>query len=274
MGYPWKLWGITVQTSYVEGRWHQNWDRSRPTKNYTNATCKFMKNGLFYFWTCNSKTKRRYCDGHKGSNAGFTVGNKRLLGEKWLRGHFDCVLPARSWEMPVECELPTKWGRCLPQLRKIIHFFLIKSSWENFLNAISKILYPLLTDKARKWLDSGPIKRAKPRRHAGQVWKLYHLKVSKVVLDSHLKSLLYLKPRERSRQFWVKDWYAFLRSEYTSMKVILVCTHLVIMGCGWVMQMLLTKRTAALCIRLHLPPQKNDSSCKLKECFAYFTALA
>ena len=63
------------------------------------------------------------------------------------------------------------------------------------------------------------------------------------------------------------------------MKVILVCTHLVIMGGWWVggggvMQMLLTKRTAALCIRLHLPPQKNDSSCKLKECFAYFTALA
>ena len=24
-GGPWKLWGITLQTSYVEGRWHQNW---------------------------------------------------------------------------------------------------------------------------------------------------------------------------------------------------------------------------------------------------------
>ena len=26
LGYPWKLWGITpsVQTSYVEGWWHQN----------------------------------------------------------------------------------------------------------------------------------------------------------------------------------------------------------------------------------------------------------
>ena len=46
--------------------------------------------------------------------------------------------------------------------------------------------------------------------------------------------LLYLKRRKRSRQFWVKDWYAFLRSEYTSMKVILVCTHLVIRGGrGW-----------------------------------------
>ena len=31
LGYPWKVWGITVQTSYLEGRWHQNWVRSRPT---------------------------------------------------------------------------------------------------------------------------------------------------------------------------------------------------------------------------------------------------
>ena len=31
---------------------------------------------------------------------------------KRLRGRFDRVLPARSWEMPVERELPAKIGRC------------------------------------------------------------------------------------------------------------------------------------------------------------------
>ena len=25
LGYPWKLWGITLQTSNKEGQWHQNW---------------------------------------------------------------------------------------------------------------------------------------------------------------------------------------------------------------------------------------------------------
>ena len=25
LGYPWKLWGMTVQNSYVEGWWRQNW---------------------------------------------------------------------------------------------------------------------------------------------------------------------------------------------------------------------------------------------------------
>ena len=47
LGYPWKVWGIKVQTSYWEGRWHQNWVRSRPTNFFTKATCKFVKNWIF-----------------------------------------------------------------------------------------------------------------------------------------------------------------------------------------------------------------------------------
>ena len=30
LGCPWKLWGITVQTSYWEGRWHQNCGYTSP----------------------------------------------------------------------------------------------------------------------------------------------------------------------------------------------------------------------------------------------------
>ena len=32
--------------------------------------------------------------------------------ERWVQQIFDRVLPARSWEMPVKCELPAKIGRC------------------------------------------------------------------------------------------------------------------------------------------------------------------
>ena len=32
--------------------------------------------------------------------------------ERWGQQIFDPVLPARSWEMPVKCELPAKIGRC------------------------------------------------------------------------------------------------------------------------------------------------------------------
>ena len=34
------------------------------------------------------------------------------IGTKWLSGPFVRVLPAWSWEMPVERELPAKLGRC------------------------------------------------------------------------------------------------------------------------------------------------------------------
>ena len=35
--------------------------------------------------------------------------------ERWVQQIFDPVLPARSWEMPVKCELPAKIGRCVPK---------------------------------------------------------------------------------------------------------------------------------------------------------------
>ena len=38
------------------------------------------------------------------------------MGEKWLWGIFDRVLPARSWDMPVQRELAAKIGRCYEEL--------------------------------------------------------------------------------------------------------------------------------------------------------------
>ena len=47
-GYPWKVWGITVQTSYVEGRWHQNWVRSSPAKKKTQVAVEFREKWKFF----------------------------------------------------------------------------------------------------------------------------------------------------------------------------------------------------------------------------------
>ena len=41
------------------------------------------------------------------------IGEQMPFGPRAL---FDCVLPARSWEMPVERELPAKIGRCYKKL--------------------------------------------------------------------------------------------------------------------------------------------------------------
>ena len=47
LGYPWQLCGITVQTSYVDGWWHQNWVRSRPTKIFASDNGNSWKLEIF-----------------------------------------------------------------------------------------------------------------------------------------------------------------------------------------------------------------------------------
>ena len=107
LGKPWNFWGVIVQTSYVEGRWHQNWGRSRPTK----VKWKFVKNWKLLFGL-ELENEERYCSGPgKVKGLGY-IGEQMPLDEKWLRALFDRVLPARSWEMPVERELQAKIGQC------------------------------------------------------------------------------------------------------------------------------------------------------------------
>ena len=44
----WKLWGITLQTSYVEGRWHQNRAHRSPLHFFIECARKFEKK--WFFW--------------------------------------------------------------------------------------------------------------------------------------------------------------------------------------------------------------------------------
>ena len=53
---------------------------------------------------------------------------KCLVDKKWLRGRFDRILPARSWEMPVKCELPAKIGGVTKKLGGHNFDFRAKSS--------------------------------------------------------------------------------------------------------------------------------------------------
>ena len=44
---PWKVWGITIQTNYWEGRWHQNFRYTSPILFFVVRTRKSVKNGTF-----------------------------------------------------------------------------------------------------------------------------------------------------------------------------------------------------------------------------------
>ena len=46
LGWPWKLWGVTLQTSYVEGRLHQNWAHTSPLHFFSVCARKFAKSDL------------------------------------------------------------------------------------------------------------------------------------------------------------------------------------------------------------------------------------
>ena len=54
--YPWKLGGMTVQTSYVGGRWHQNWAHTSPQHFFMSVHGNWRK-GVFFrtqkFWRGN-----------------------------------------------------------------------------------------------------------------------------------------------------------------------------------------------------------------------------
>merc|ERR1712240_277518 len=60
--------------------------------------------------------------------------------ERWVQQIFDPVLPARSWEMPVERELPAKIGRCNEKPSGHNFDFRAKSSREKFFMYIKNIL--------------------------------------------------------------------------------------------------------------------------------------
>ena len=47
LGWPWKLWGITLRTSCVEGRWHQNWAHTSPLHCFSVCEQKFANKWFF-----------------------------------------------------------------------------------------------------------------------------------------------------------------------------------------------------------------------------------
>ena len=94
LGYPWKLWGITVQTSNVEGRRHQNWVCSRPTKKFTKAKWKFVKNWFLRQSFSHWKFSMWIFFG-TGTIETATDSDFRISLWKGGRKFFDSVLPAK-----------------------------------------------------------------------------------------------------------------------------------------------------------------------------------
>ena len=103
-----KTLGIPVQTSYVEGQWHQTWAYTSPKLFFCRRTRKSVKNGIILLFGPLFGNNRDIGMGHKRLNDGCAYWTKRLFGKNWLRGSFDHVLVAWSWLRATKCDLLAK----------------------------------------------------------------------------------------------------------------------------------------------------------------------
>ena len=99
-----------------------------------------VKNGKFLVFGLQLENEERYRYGSNGWNDAHIKGNKCPVDKQWLRGRFDRVLPARSWEMPVKRELPAKIGRCSKNLAGRNFDFIAKSSSEKIFIYVKNFL--------------------------------------------------------------------------------------------------------------------------------------
>ena len=54
LGHPWNVWDITLQMSYVEAWWHQNWVHSRPILCRGGGDADISENLCFFYKTVRS----------------------------------------------------------------------------------------------------------------------------------------------------------------------------------------------------------------------------
>ena len=110
LGRCWLLWCITVQTSYWDSRWHQNWVRSRPQQIFCKWQWKILKNGRFYSSASSSKSKKRVIVMRPTGKWLLRIEQQTSRWQRLAAGLFYCVFSTRNWEMPVERELAEKLG--------------------------------------------------------------------------------------------------------------------------------------------------------------------
>ena len=124
----------------MEPRWHQNWGRSGPTDFFTKRTQKFVK--ICFFLEIGPYPKIFNVKFFRGeylrNRYALTIQNMYIY--RGLTDIFVRVIPARSREMAAKSDVPAKVrSRNKHNSAQTKHLW-AKSSWEDFLNCISKIL--------------------------------------------------------------------------------------------------------------------------------------
>ena len=124
----------------MEPRWHRNWDRSGPTDLFTKRTQKILK--ICFFLEIGPYPKIFNVKFFRGeylrNRYALTIQNMYIY--RGLTDIFVRVIPARSREMAAKSDVPAKLRWCNKKCFGQTRHLWAKSSWEDFLNCISKIL--------------------------------------------------------------------------------------------------------------------------------------
>ena len=143
----WKLWPclfFLTAHNFANGPHFVALTQLRPTKTGSNICCTFH----IYFlnpeciripWVL--APKNFPVEFFRASTHGILMHSGfRISLKRGVEIFFDRVLPARSWEMPVERELPAKIGRCWKKLAGRNFDRRAKSSWEKIFNIYKNFL--------------------------------------------------------------------------------------------------------------------------------------
>ena len=104
-----------VQTSYVEGRWHQKWLHSRALLFFHVAMEIREKWKFFVKRSVTVNFQQEKISGQVLTES-LSTQDSQYLYERGVETFFDSVVPRRSWKMPVRRQLPAKLGRCCKKL--------------------------------------------------------------------------------------------------------------------------------------------------------------
>ena len=110
LGHPWNVWDITLQMSYVEAWWHQNWVHSRPILCRGGGDAEISENLCFFIKrSVGPNLQIETFLGPAPTDSPRTQLSEYLY-ERYVKKILVRVIPVRSRERAAKRDLPAKIG--------------------------------------------------------------------------------------------------------------------------------------------------------------------
>ena len=110
LGHPWNVWDITLQMSYVEAWWHQNWVHSRPILCRGGGDAEISENLCFFIKRSVAPNLQIETFLGPAPTDSPRTQLSEYLYERYVKNFLVRVIPVRSRERAAKRDLPAKIG--------------------------------------------------------------------------------------------------------------------------------------------------------------------